>query len=41
MAKQSKAIVFTGGGSTGHVSVNLELIPYFSMIGFTFIDDSL
>ena len=29
MAKQSKTIVFTGGGSTGHVSVNLALIPYF------------
>lgn len=24
-----KKIIFTGGGSTGHVTVNLDLIPYF------------
>ncbi|MFD1135806.1 undecaprenyldiphospho-muramoylpentapeptide beta-N-acetylglucosaminyltransferase [Paenibacillus urinalis] len=32
---KSKKIVFTGGGSTGHVTVNLALIPYYQEQGYS------
>lgn len=30
-----KKIVFTGGGSAGHVTVNMALMPLFSQAGWT------
>lgn len=34
MAKPKKTIVFTGGGTAGHVVVNLALIPEFLSEGW-------
>lgn len=32
---KSRKIVFTGGGSAGHVTVNLALIPYYQELGYS------